>query len=209
MLALWGTGRGNIFNPFTHLHPKKPIDLFVSWRGTFCRDPKIKTGTLTLHQNPMGQMSSKHSTFRELLRIRSRWSLSLSRGSLTRRTNERLYSRRLVDLWSAEEARLVCSRARYKSPRESACILHSCLAPIGWYKWVFHVVDILNMYVQLLMDCRFYCLFICKHHFLFLKETFSVILESKCIKHVKACLQILLYPLYTHCPLLAKPEHYN
>lgn len=68
-------------------------------------------------------------TLSELWRIRRRWSLSLSRGSLTRRTNERLYSRRLADLWSAEEARLVCSRARYKSPRESACILQSRAGP--------------------------------------------------------------------------------
>lgn len=65
------------------------------------------------------------NTLSELCRIRRRWSLSLSRGSFTRRTNERLYSRRLADLWSAEVERLVCSRARYKSPRESACILKS------------------------------------------------------------------------------------
>lgn len=64
-------------------------------------------------------------TLSELWRTRRRWSLSFSRGSLTRRTNERLYSRRLDDLWSAEVDRLVCSRARYKSPRESACILQS------------------------------------------------------------------------------------
>ena len=68
-------------------------------------------------------------TLSELWSIRSRWSLSLSRGSFTRRTNERLYSRRLADLCSAEVDRLVCSRARYKSPRESACILKSRIWP--------------------------------------------------------------------------------
>lgn len=70
------------------------------------------------------------STLRALCSTRSRCSLSLSRGSLTLRTNERLYSSRPEDLWSAEVDRPDCSSARYRSPRESACMRLSR----GWPK---------------------------------------------------------------------------
>lgn len=70
--------------------------------------------------------------------------MSLSSGSFTRRTNERLYSRRLADLWSAEVDRLVCSRARYKSPRESACILKSRPCPANKEKQRFYRGYIFN-----------------------------------------------------------------
>lgn len=110
-------------------YSKKPSDRCVSWRGTFCKkmkalisDQQIQSADTT-HIEKM--LLNNILTFSELWRIRRRWSLSFSRGSLTRRTNERLYSRRLADLWSTEVDRLVCSRALYKSPSESACILQS------------------------------------------------------------------------------------
>ncbi len=95
------------------------------------------------------------STLSELWRTRRRWSLSLSRGSLTRRTNERLYSRRLADLWSAEVDKLVCSRARYKSPRESACILQSRPWPDKKDKQISAI-----LYIELSWGMRFLVFYI-------------------------------------------------
>ena len=80
-------------------------------------------------------------TFSELCMILMRWSLSLSSGSLQRRTNERLYSSRLAGRNSPSGAKLARSKARYKSPTESACCRRSRCRPVGGSRAPFSHTD--------------------------------------------------------------------
>lgn len=139
MPAVWGTGRGNMYlevvSTHRHLNRENPkIGLCLEKGHSVGKNTEkvLNSDQAKKYAYEGRQMlDTCRGTLSELWRIRRRWSLSLSSGSLTRRTNDRLYSRRLADLWSAEEARLVCSRARYRSPRESACILQSLEGPVN------------------------------------------------------------------------------